>query len=74
MKTRDKNFALDQLRKAIDGLGCAFTWSASDEGIDYWQEVMNRLEKYKALAMKEDSCRSEIAELKRRLAELEGRC
>lgn len=72
MKTNSLH--LDNLTKAIDAISSAFHWGSSDEGHGYWQSVVEKLEGYRSLARKGDSCRQEIAELKKRIAELELRC
>jgi hypothetical protein len=65
---------LKNIQEAIDGLYGAFDWSASDEGGEYWQTVVHKLNGYRDGARRKVECKEEIAELKRRIAELEARC
>lgn len=71
---KGKDVHLETIAKAIHNLGSAFSWANSDEGFAYWESVTKKLEAYKAMAFKNESCRTEIAELKKRIEELEQRC
>lgn len=62
------------LQRVIGDIYNAFDWQSSDEGHDYWKHVVDNLDRYQRLAHKSSECKDEIEELKRRLAELEGRC
>ena len=38
------NIARDSLDEALRGIYCAFDWSAHPDGVEYWQDVADRLE------------------------------
>jgi hypothetical protein len=71
---KSNSLHLECLEKAVAGLGSAFHWDSSDEGFQYWRDVMEKLERYRDQARKSGSCRKEIEELKKKIAELEQRC
>jgi hypothetical protein len=62
------------IRTAITALHEAFGWGNSDEGFDYWNSVVKKLEGYLRIAEQSNDCKKEIAELRRRIEDLATRC
>lgn len=64
----------EDLRDAARLIDQSMVWSATPQGHEYWRAVNKNLRENADKVAKSASCKKEIEELKKRIAELEERC
>ena len=72
MKT--DSFIEAKIKDARQAISAGFCWSDTPQGGSYWSEVVRNLDGLEDAVKAKSRCKDEIADLKRRLAELESRC